>query len=280
MKRKEVQRTIRHDHQPPLLALLERQRLDEILSACRDKDVVQNRWGLGRRLVTGRGISVLFDGPPGTGKTLAAEIIAQTLDRPLYRVHIPNVVSKWVGETEKNIAEVFSRAASTLAVLLFDEADSLFSKRTTDVKSSNDRYANQEVNLLLQEIERYTGIVILTTNLFGGLDDALKRRIQYRISFPMPGPEERARIWERLVPGEAPISADVDFQALARTFEFAGGNIKNAIVRACYRAYGDGGRLTQGHLVAAGRVECESAGMVVREWSGRSSASRVLPRPA
>ena len=242
----------------------ERQKLDEILSACRHKDVVQNRWGLGGRLVTGKGISILFDGPPGTGKTLGAEILARELDCPLFRVNIPNVVSKWVGETEKNISEIFARAQATQAILLFDEADSLFAKRT-EVKSSNDRYSNQEVNLLLQEIERYTGVVILTTNLFGGLDDAVRRRIQYRITFPQPGAPERAAIWERLMPPRAPLAPDVDFAALARTFEFAGGNIKNAIVRACYRAYGEEQRLTQRHLMDAGRIECESAGMIVRE---------------
>jgi len=242
----------------------ERRRIDEVLNACRHKDFVQNRWGLGARLVTGKGVSVLFDGPPGTGKTLCAEIIARDLDRPLFRVHIPNVVSKWVGETEKNISQLFERAQATQSILLFDEADSLFSKRT-DVKSSNDRYANQEINLLLQEVERYTGIVILTTNLFGGLDDAVKRRIQYRVTFPLPGPEERARIWETLMPRSAPVAPDVDCARLANVFAFAGGNIKNAIVRACYRAFGDGGQLTMKHLEDAARVECESAGMIVRE---------------
>ena len=243
---------------------LEREKVKEVMDACRNKDFVQNRWGLGERLVTGRGISTLFDGPPGTGKTLCAEVLARELDRPLYRVHIPNVVSKWVGETEKNISEIFTRAKATQAVLLFDEADSLFSKRT-EVKSANDRYSNQEVNLLLQEIERYDGVVILTTNLFGGLDDALKRRIQYRISFALPGQAERARIWETLMPRRAPIAPDVSYQKLAVRYEFAGGHIKNAIVRACYRACAEGSPITMAHLSEAARLECESAGMIVRE---------------
>ena len=242
----------------------ERRKIDEIIAACRNKDFVQNKWGFGRRLVTGKGISILFDGPPGTGKTLCAEILAKELERPLYRVHIPNVVSKWMGETEKNISEIFTRALASHAMLLFDEADSLFGKRT-EVKSSNDRFANQEVNLLLQEIERFTGITLMTTNLFGGLDDALKRRIQYRVTFTLPDADERAKVWEVLMPHEAPVAKDVDYALLAKRFEIAGGNIKNAIVRAAYRACEDGTDITMSHLREAARWECEAIGKLVRD---------------
>lgn len=252
-----------------VLPPVEHAKVREVLDACRNKELVQNRWGFGARLATGKGVSVLFDGPPGTGKTLCAEVLAKELDRPVYRVHIPNVVSKWVGETEKNIAEIFTRAKATQAILLFDEADSLFGKRG-EVHSSNDRYANQEVNLLLQEIERYEGIVILTTNLFGSLDDALKRRIQYRVTFPLPGPPERALIWQTLMPSQAPIAPDVDYAKLAGLFDFAGGSIKNAILRAAYRACADGARITMAHLIDAGRLECEAIGMVVRELRAKS----------
>ncbi|NUN15486.1 MAG: AAA family ATPase [Myxococcales bacterium] len=247
-----------------VLPIEEREKINEIIAACRNKDFVQNKWGLGTRLVTGKGISILFDGPPGTGKTLCAEIIARDLRRPLYRVNIPNVVSKWVGETEKNIAEIFNRAKATQAMLLFDEADSLFAKRT-EVKSSNDRYANQEVNLLLQEIERFEGIVLMTTNLFGGLDDALKRRIQYRVTFPTPTAAERERIWRTLLPAETPLAKDVDLAWLAKRFEFSGGNIKNAIVRASYRAFADNGELTHEHLRTAARLECEASGILIQD---------------
>lgn len=247
-----------------ILPEAERDKLLEIRDACENRELVLNKWGFGRRLTTGRGFGVLFDGPPGTGKTLCAEILARELDRPLYRVHVPNVVSKWVGETEKNIAEIFSRARVTQAILLFDEADSLFGKRT-EVKSANDRFANQEVNLLLQEIERYDGVVILTTNLFGSLDDALKRRIQYRITFPFPGPAERARIWESLIPAAAPVATDIDYVRLGRQFELAGGNIKNAIVRAAYRACSKSVPISMAQLLEAGRLECESMGLAVRE---------------
>ncbi|MBL8788660.1 MAG: AAA family ATPase [Deltaproteobacteria bacterium] len=242
----------------------ERAKVEEVIQACRHKEYVQNKWGFGRRLVTGKGICVLFDGPPGTGKTLCAEILAGALDRAVYRINVANVMSKWMGETEKNIAQIFQRAKATAAILLFDEADSLFAKRT-EVQSSNDRFANQEVNLLLQEVERFDGIVILTTNLFGGLDEALKRRIQYRVTFPKPSPTERARIWRTLTPREAPLAADVDFDELARAYDFAGGNIKNAVLRAAYRACADGGAISMAHLVAACRRESEASGMLFRE---------------
>jgi SpoVK/Ycf46/Vps4 family AAA+-type ATPase len=251
----------------------DRARIQEIIEACASREFVQNKWGFGKRLVTGKGICILFDGPPGTGKTLCAEILASAVDRALYRIDVANVVSKWMGETEKNIAAIFRRARATQAILLFDEADSLFARRT-EVQSSNDRFANQEVNLLLQEVERFDGIVILTTNFFGGLDDALKRRIQYRVTFPKPGPDERARIWRTLIPKEAPLAGDVDFEKLADAWEFAGGNIKNAVLRAAYKAAADGNVITMDHLVTAARRESEACGMLFREIAPKSSGDR------
>ncbi len=241
-----------------------RAKLDEVLAACRHHEDVLNRWGFGKRLTTGRGICVLFDGPPGTGKTFTAEILAGALKLPLYRVHIPNIVSKWVGETERNIAEIFVRARSSRAMLLFDEADSLFGRRSTSASSANDRYANMEVNLLLQEIERYDGITVLTTNLFGNLDDALQRRIQFRVTFPFPEDAERGGIWKVLMPPEAPLGADVDFAELGRRFELAGGHIKNALLRAAYKAREDGGDICMRHLASAALAECEAQGKLVR----------------
>jgi len=243
----------------------EMQQIDEVLAACRHREYVLNRWGFGKRLPTGRGICVLFDGPPGTGKTFTAEILAHELKLPLYRVHIPNVVSKWVGETERNIAEIFVRARAARAMLLFDEADSLFGRRSTDAKSANDRYANMEVNLLLQEIERYDGITVLTTNLFGNLDEALQRRIQFRVTFPFPEPEERANIWGILMPPEAPTLDDVDYPELGDQFELAGGHIKNALLRAAYRARDEDSAIGQAHLMKAAMAECRAQGKIVRE---------------
>jgi len=238
-----------------------------IISACRNQNVVLNHWGFGDVLSTGKGITCLFDGPPGTGKTLTAEILAGEIGRPLYRISLPDVVSKWVGETEKHIKQVFQHARISHAILLFDEADALFAKRSTEVTSSNDRYANMEVNLLLQEIERFTGTCILTTNHFGLMDDALVRRIQFRVQFEEPDQELRARIWRNLCPPAAPLSSDVDFEELSWDFDMTGGNIKNALMRAAYRAADNEKaskrRITQEILKEACQDECSSAGKLV-----------------
>ena len=242
----------------------EHQKIAEVVDACQHREYVLSRWGFAESLSKGRGLCVLFDGPPGTGKTYGVELISQELKLPLYRIHIPNVVSKWVGETERNISKIFQRARSARAILLFDEADSLFGRRSGQSQSSNDRYANMEVNLLLQEIEAYDGITFLTTNLFGNLDDALQRRIQFRVTFPFPEPLERARIWRVLCPNAAPLDEDVDFKQLGKHFELAGGHIKNALLRAAYRARSDGGRIKQKHLADAALAECQAQGKIVR----------------
>ncbi|MFT5434403.1 MAG: SpoVK/Ycf46/Vps4 family AAA+-type ATPase [Myxococcota bacterium] len=242
-----------------------RRQLTEVMTACTHHQDVLNRWGFGRHLTSGRGVCVMFDGPPGTGKTFSAEILASALKLPLYRVQIPNVVSKWVGETERNLQQIFVRARAARALLLFDEADSLFGRRSTTQQSSNDRYANMEVNLLLQEIERYDGISVLTTNLFGNLDDALQRRIQFRVTFPFPKGNERARIWDVLMPPEAPISSNVDYDELGHRFELSGGHIKNALLRAAYQAMDAGGPIGMEHLVAAALAECRAQGKLVRD---------------
>lgn len=234
----------------------------EILVACRMQPTVMNRWGFGDRLSSGRGIIALFDGPPGTGKTLCAEILAGELGRPLHRVNLPEVVSKWMGETEKNIRELFRKARASRAVLLFDEADALFSARSSEPRNANDRHANMEVNLLLQEVERFSGICVLTTNHFGALDHAVMRRIQFRVRFEEPGISERQRIWETLCPHEAPLSADVRFGALAAEFELTGGHIKNALLRAAYRAADGPGILTQELLWAACLDEYQAMGKI------------------
>jgi SpoVK/Ycf46/Vps4 family AAA+-type ATPase len=255
----------------------EMDQLKEVLSACRHREYVLNRWGFGKRLPTGRGLCILFDGPPGTGKTFTAEILAHELKLPLYRVHIPNIVSKWVGETERNIAEIFVRARAARAMLLFDEADSLFGRRSTGGQGgANDRYANMEVNLLLQEIERYDGITVLTTNLYGNLDDALQRRIQFRVTFPFPESEERANIWQILMPPEAPVDEEVDYEALGKRFELAGGHIKNALLRAAYRARDDDGDISQTHLIDAAVAECRAQGKIVRAFEPKK---RARPTP-
>ena len=259
------------------------ERVDEVvrefLAAARNQTQVLNRWGFGQRLATGKGLTVLFDGPPGTGKTYCAEILAGELDRPLYRVNLPEVVSKWVGETEKHIKSLFQQARLSHAMLLFDEADSLFSARVSETRSSNDRYANMEVNLLLQEIERFPGVVILTTNHFGALDRALVRRIAFRATFEKPDAAQREQIWRCLIPPQAPLDPEVNLGAIARAYELTGGEIKNALLRAAYWAAdrnddanraadppgGDRPLITQADLARACRREYVASGKVVRE---------------
>ena len=255
-------------------------KVHEIIAACRNQSIVLNRWGFGKRLVTGKGITVLFDGPPGTGKTYCAEIIAGELDRALYRINIPEVVSKWVGETEKHIKAIFQQARVSHAMLLFDEADSLFSSRVSETQSATDRYANMEVNLLLQEIERFPGVCILTTNFFGSLDKALVRRIQFRVTFEEPDPEQRAKIWGVLSPEEAPFEKGIDFLALSTRYELTGAMIKNALLRGAYWACEKKSPITQQILDDACRDEYKAAGKVTQDAGKRGPTPREIGRRA
>jgi SpoVK/Ycf46/Vps4 family AAA+-type ATPase len=236
----------------------------EILQACQVRAQVLSSWGFGRRLAKGRGLCLLFHGDPGTGKTHCAEVLAMELGLELYQVSLPRIVSKWVGETERNIERIFIAARQSRAVLLFDEADSLLASRTR-VESANDRWANMETNYLLQQIEHYDGIVILTTNLVKNLDPAMERRIAYRVEFPFPDAESRALIWETLIPREAPLTAGVDFAQLGRDFELSGGHIKNAVLRAACRAMAAGGKLTMAALREAAETEYHSRGRLVQQ---------------
>ena len=236
--------------------------LRSIIAAVRNRRKIFEEWGFGEKLTTGRGLCVLFRGDSGTGKTLSAEIIANELGMTLYRVRIPAIVSKYVGETEKNLEKCFREAAASGAVLLFDEADSIFSKRT-EVKDANDRYSNMEVNLLLQEVERFQGIVILTTNLDAAIDDAFERRLNHKLDFPFPEERDRARIWKRLLPKQAPLADDIDFEALGKDFDLAGGNIKNAVIRAAYQAAEHKSQITMDLLEACGLQEYREMGKLV-----------------
>lgn len=243
----------------------------EVLTACRNRIFVMTKWGFGKRLATGKGITVLFKGDPGTGKTLCAEIMASELGMKLYQVSIPRLVSKYVGETEKNISKIFAAARANHCMLLFDEADSLFGKRVTNVESSIDRFSNMETNLLLQEIERFDGIVILTTNLDKNIDDAFARRIMFKIDFPKPDIKHRTLIWKKLVPKDCPVDDDIDYERLGESFELAGGNIKNAVVRAAYRAAERRDKVTWDDIEFAAEKECINAGKLfraskLREW--------------
>jgi hypothetical protein len=217
------------------------------------RHTVFEEWGLRTGTMRGSGVSALFAGPSGTGKTLAAEVLASELRLDLFRVDISQLVSKYIGQTEKNLRKVFSAASSGGCVLLFDEADALFGKRS-EVKDSHDRYANIEVSYLLQLMESYRGLAILTTNLRENLDRAFLRRLNFVITFPLPDAAERERIWRRLMPATMP-TVDVRHDRLAR-LAVPGGVIRNIVLSAAFRAAEDGGPVGMGHLLAAARQEC------------------------
>ena len=202
----------------------------------------------------------LVTGATGTGKTMIAGLIAKELGLELFRVDLSRTVSKWVGETEKNLGMAFDEARNARAILLFDEADSLFGKRT-EVKSSNDRYANLETNYLLQRIETFEGIILLTTNRETAIDEAFRRRLRFKIEFPAPDLSERELLWRSMIPGTAPLSPEVDFRKLADRFAMTGGYIKNAAMRAAYLAATSEPKvITQALLEKAAALEWEEMG--------------------
>ena len=219
-----------------------------------------------RKVAKGLGLSALFSGPPGTGKTMVAGLIADELGLDLYQIDLSRIVSKYVGETEKNLAQLFDAAEAGHAILLFDEADSLFARRT-EVKSSVDRYANLEVNYLLQRMEQFAGITILTTNNDTAIDEAFRRRLSFRVDFPMPEADERQRLWQAMVPAEAALGPDIDWSRLAHKFVMSGGYIRNAVLRAAFLAAEDGGAITMGHLSRAAHLEYAAMGKVMSTWS-------------
>ncbi len=222
----------------------------------RYRHVVYGSWGFDRRVMLGKGLAVLFNGPSGTGKTMAAGILAKNLELDLYRIDLSTVVSKYIGETEKNLSRIFAEAESANAILFFDEADALFGKRS-EVKDAHDRYANIEVSYLLQRMEAYDGLTILATNFRQNLDRAFTRRLQLMMEFPLPSPSERERIWRRLLPSTVPQAEDIDWAFLARQFPLSGGNIKNCALTAAFAAAGEGGALAMRHLVQAVVQELE-----------------------
>jgi hypothetical protein len=210
-------------------------RLKDLAAAVRMRRLVYGDWGFGARETAGTGIKALFVGPSGTGKTMAAGIIARELSLDLFRIDLASVVSKYIGETEKNLNRIFETARIGNAMLFFDEADALFGKRS-EVKDAHDRYANIEVAYLLQKLEDHDGAVILASNLKRNIDDAFTRRLQYIVDFPQPDAAQREQLWRRMFPPATPLSADVDFPFLARQFELAGGDIRNVALEAAFMA--------------------------------------------
>ncbi len=236
-----------------------RRQLEEICAGARGRRRVHEEWGFERKLALGAGLNVLFAGPSGVGKTMSAEIVAGELGLDLFAVDLSCVVSKYIGETEKNLAMVFDEAEATNCVLFFDECDALFGRRT-EIKDAHDRYANIEVSYLLQRIDQYEGIVILATNLRSNVDAAFTRRIRYAVEFPFPETEHREQIWRKVFPKEAPIGGDVDLQFLARQFKFTGGSIRNIAVNAAFLAASNGGRVGMKELIHATRRELQKMG--------------------
>jgi len=233
----------------------------EFLNYAAHRSKVFGEWGFDRKLPYGRGLSALFAGPPGTGKTMICSLLAKELGLELYRIDLSQVVNKYIGETEKNLGRVFDEAARGQVMLLFDEADSLFAKRT-EVKSSHDRYANLEVNYLLQRMESHEGVVVMTTNAETAIDPAFRRRIRFRIRFPAPDEHQRLQLWQGMMPKQAQVAPDLDLRTIAQRFPLAGGNIMNALVRAATAAQADGSPIMQHHLMRAAELEYGEMGFL------------------
>lgn len=238
--------------------------LQEMVNVVQQRHIVYEQWGFGRKMALGKGLNVLFSGEPGTGKTMAADIIAGALGLDLYKVDLSTLVSKYIGETEKNLERIFTEAATSNAILFFDEADAIFGKRS-EVKDSHDRYANIEISFLLQRMEAYDGVVILATNLQANLDEAFTRRFHFITDFPFPDAADRERIWQVNLPTDTPLAPDVDFGLLARRFRIAGGNIRNIILASAFLAARDEQPIAMTHLFHAARREFQKMGRLIED---------------
>lgn len=219
---------------------------------------VYDDWQLERRFPYGRGVTALFTGAPGTGKTMAAHVLSEMLDIPLYRVEISAVVDKYIGETEKHLEKIFAMAEKSNTILFFDEADSLFGKRS-EVSDAKDKYANTEVSYILQRIEQYDGIVILSSNYRRNIDEAFMRRMRYVVDFPMPNAAIRREIWKSCFTPATPLE-HIDYAFLADKFELSGGSIKNIALNAAFAAASEGSPITMHHLLVGIRAENLKAG--------------------
>ncbi|HEY6886692.1 MAG TPA: ATP-binding protein, partial [Solirubrobacter sp.] len=233
--------------------------LHSISAYLRHRDQVLTDWGYGRRVAKAQGLKILFAGESGTGKTMAAQVLAKDLGLDIFGVDLATVVSKYVGETEKNLGRIFEAAQGSNAILFFDEADAMFGKRS-EVSDAKDRYANIEVAYLLQRMESYSGAVILATNFRRNIDDAFLRRLDFVIDFPFPEAPDRERLWRGLAPPEAPLDPEVDFPGLAQRFKLSGGAIRNCTLAAAFLAAEEGSTIGMTHLVRAVAVEYAKLG--------------------
>ncbi len=237
-----------------------KQQLAHIINRVRNRKLVYETWGFLEKSAYGNGTAMIFAGPPGTGKTMAAQVMASALGMELYRIELPAVVDKYIGETEKKLNRIFDEAEKSMAILFFDEADVLFSKRT-EVKESNDKYSNMEIAFLLQKMEEYEGVSILATNYLQNFDSAFHRRVCDIINFPLPDADMRLQMWQSMLPSKLPVSDDIDFHFLAAHFELSGSMIKNALIYASFLAAEDKTPLlTMEQILKGLRHELEKSG--------------------
>lgn len=239
------------------------EQLKEVCSFIKYRDTVYSDWGFEKKLSLGKGLNVLFSGPSGTGKTMAAEILASETKLDLYKIDLSSVVSKYIGETEKNLSKIFKEAETSNAILFFDEADALFGKRS-EVKDAHDRYANIETAYLLQKMEEHEGTVILASNFRKNLDDAFLRRLQFTVEFPLPDEKSRELIWRHIFPDETPLRDEVDFVFLSK-FKLTGGNIKNIALSASFLAANGSGKVGMEHIIRATKREYQKIGKLFTE---------------
>lgn len=240
----------------------QRRQMDMVCNQIKFKSIVGEEWGFHKKTAYGRGVCALFYGSPGTGKTMAVQVIANELGLDLYRVDLSQIVSKYIGETEKNISDLFARAKNINALLFFDEADALFAKRS-EVKDSHDRNANSETAHLLQKLEDYEGIAILATNYINNIDDAFKRRIKFMINFSFPTAQVRLQLWNTIIPREVPLEEELDFEFFAEKFELSGSNIKEVLTNAAYIAAAAGTSLANRHVVESVKLNFAKYGKIL-----------------
>lgn len=245
--------------------ILNQKEKDIIKMACNQmkiRRIVYDKWEMNKRILYGTGLSMLFAGAPGTGKTMAAQVVANELGLEIYKVDLSKVISKYIGESEKNLCEIFDSAKKSNVILLFDETDAIFTKRT-EVKDSHDRNANLETSYLLQKMEEHSGITILTTNYLENIDKAFFRRINYVVHFAFPNENSRKKIWENIFTKKVPISKDIDFDFIAKHFELSGGSIKNAALTAAFMAASENKKVSMKYIIKSLEHELKKQGKMV-----------------
>jgi len=253
--------TKKHSLKDIILSHDKKSQLREIIAYVKNRNTVYFDWGFANKISSTDGLNVLFAGESGTGKTMAASIIANELNLEIYKIDLSSVVSKYIGETEKNLDRIFKEAQTSNSILFFDEADALFGKRS-EVKDAHDRYANVEIDYLLQKLEEHKEIVILASNLSQNIDSAFARRMHFRVEFEFPDKQSRSEMWKNIFPKDAPLDKNIDFEFMSK-FEVAGGNIKNIALTAAFLAADEGKEISMKHLIIATKKEYDKIGKPV-----------------